>query len=223
MQDDQKSDIPVDIRDTLEAHWPKQFTVTKDDTPTMERVMRRGLVNFADNLRRIMARGVEVRQILKCLDQLANEPGYRLLDRGSVLKRLWNLVPDGPSSRVPRVEVGERPGERPGERNPSASILPPDAWPIKAIREAKGDKDKAIAACPMLGRPHPSGGRMIDMLIFDDECREARGERRAHLPGPRDASELREQAERMRRAVDAAAETDDLAATVEAVGGEGGA
>jgi len=117
--------------------------------------------------------------------------------------------------QVPAVEVGERPGEQ----NPSKTILPPNAWPIKAIREAKGDKDKAIAACPMLGRPHPRGGRMIDMAIFDDECREARGERRAHLPGPREASELREQAERMRRAVDAAAETDDWTATVEAVGG----
>jgi hypothetical protein len=191
--------LPTSIRETLEVHWPKQFRADPDDTQTMQRVFARSLESFARNVRRIMDNGVSAHQIEVCLDQISNEPKYRLMDRGQILKRLWTLVETRKRDRVPEVEVGRRPGER----DPGSGILPPDAWPMRAIREAKGNEEQAIAACPMLGRPATLHGeiryaRAIDMPFYADECRVARGQKRRHIEEPRSASELREQADRFK-------------------------
>lgn len=151
--------LPEDIAETLAVQWPKQFTLEPDATETTERVFGRALQSFARNVGRIIDRGVTVEQILVLLDQLANEPKYRLMDRGTILKRLWTLVPQDRAPQAPRP-VRER------VAHPAVSGGSPA---IKALR-ACPDIEDAPTRYAWLGRPSGDGKyrRNIDRPFWRD-------------------------------------------------------
>lgn len=152
MSNEKYRPLPEEITATLRIHWPKQFTLPTDATDTEKRVYQRLLQSFGRNVWRIMDRNVEPEQITLLLDQIANEPGYRRLERGSIIKRLWTLAPKEPAVLAPRKD------ERP--RDPVLSGKNPA---LQALRECRNIED-AVEHYPWFGEPTDdgTGRRQID-------------------------------------------------------------
>ena len=156
MSDNDYRPLPEEITATLRVHWPKQFTLPTDATDTEKRVYGRLLKSFGRNVWRIMDKGVAVEQITLLLDQTANEPGYRRLERGSILKRLWTLAPNDPLPQPPRPTEPVRDPVLSG-KNPA----------LQALRESR-DIDDAISRHPWFGKPtnDGTGRRQIDRPMW---------------------------------------------------------
>lgn len=158
MSSNQHERLPAEISDTLRVQWPKQFTLTTEATETEKRVFQRSLLSFARSVHRIMASGVSVEQITLCLDQIVNEPGYRKMDRGGILKRLWTLVPARPAEVLLRKDEPVR--------DPVLSGANPA---LRALRENRSI-EAAVRAHPWFGQriDDGSGRRHIDRPLWRD-------------------------------------------------------
>ena len=152
------STLPGDIAETLAVHWPKQFTVPDDATPTEERIMQRALVSFGDKIRRLIGLGVDVEQIEVCLDAVANESGYRKMDRGAIIKRLYTLAPDRPVIATP-----------PKRDRPADPVLSGRNPALHALRSSP-DIEDAVELYPWFGQRVNDGTdrRRIDLALWRD-------------------------------------------------------